>query len=168
MESGVHNSLVDQGFLMPYVYYNCLDHKYLGGQFLIMDFLPGAMLHLVFDYDTPIVLGKTHAALHNADPGRLNKALIAESFGNRQYGIEGQFDQLLTANEHLPWLEEIVLWLIENRPSEYEHPYTFQSTNSEPKATVNCGSSTTSISHSSASPRLSISPLFLAGPPYAG
>ena len=44
MESVIHNSLVDQGFPVPYIYYACIDDKYLGNQFLIMDFLPGALL----------------------------------------------------------------------------------------------------------------------------
>jgi aminoglycoside phosphotransferase (APT) family kinase protein len=44
--------------------------------------------------------------------------MIAEGFGGRQYSIEGKLDRLLNASEHLPWLENIVRWLIENRPSE--------------------------------------------------
>ena len=122
MESVIHNSLADQGFFVPYVYYTCLDDKYLGNQFLIMDFLTGALLPTVFDQDTAIVLGKTHAALHNADSSQLNEDLIAEGFGGRQYSVEGRLDHLLKASEHLPWLKEIVFWLIENRPSECEHP----------------------------------------------
>lgn len=122
MESVIHNSLVDQGFLVPYVYYARIDDKYLGNQFLIMDFLPGALLPTVFDQDTPIVLGKTHAALHNADSSQLNEDMITGGFGGRQYSIERRLDLLLKANEYLPWLEEIVYWLTENRPSDYEHP----------------------------------------------
>ena len=56
MESVVHNSLVDQGFPVPYVYYACKDPKYLGRQFLIMDFLPGSLLPSVFGHDTNTVL----------------------------------------------------------------------------------------------------------------
>jgi aminoglycoside phosphotransferase (APT) family kinase protein len=122
MESDIHNSLVDQGFLAPYVYYACIDDRYLGNQFLIMDFLTGALLPTVFDQDTAIVLGKMHATLHNADPSQLNENIIAEGFGGRQYSIEGKLARLLKANEHLPWIEEIVFWLIENRPSDFEHP----------------------------------------------
>ena len=122
MESVIHNSLVDQGFLVPYVYYACIDDKYLGNQFLIMDFLTGALLPTVFDQDTAIVLGKTHAALHNADSSQLNEDMIAEGFGGRQYSIEGRLDLLLKASEYLSWLEEIVFWLIENRPSDCEDP----------------------------------------------
>jgi len=87
MESVIHNSLVDQGFLVPYVYCACTDDKYLGNQFLIMDFLTGALLPTVFDQDTAIVLGKTHAALHNADPRQLNEDMIVEGFGGRRYSI---------------------------------------------------------------------------------
>ena len=122
MESVVHNSLVDQGLPVPYVHYSCIDQNYLGEQFMIMDFLPGAMLHLVFGHDTYIVLGKMHAALHNVNPNQLNKNMITEGFGDRQYSIEGKFDLLLKAIERFPWLKEIVVWLIENKPSECENP----------------------------------------------
>ena len=122
MESVVHNSLVDQGFPVPYVHYNCTDHKYLGYQSLIMDFLPGEILPIVFNQDTPIVLGKTHAELHKADSSQLSKDMVKEGFGGKQYSVEGWLDQLLKASEWLPWIKEIVLWLIENRPSECEHP----------------------------------------------
>jgi aminoglycoside phosphotransferase (APT) family kinase protein len=122
MESVIHNSLVDQRFPVPYIYYACIDDKYLGNQFLIMDFLPGALLPSVFGHDTSIVLGKTHATLHNADSSQLNEDMIVEGFGDRQYSIEGHLDSLLKRSERLPWFKEIVLWLIENRPSECEHP----------------------------------------------
>ena len=122
MESVIHNSLVDQGFPVPYVYYACIDDKYIGSQFLIMDFFTGTLLPTVFNEDTAIVLGKTHAMLHNADSSQLNEDMIAEGFGGRQYSIDGKLDRLLKASEHLPWLEKIVFWLIENRPSDCEHP----------------------------------------------
>jgi aminoglycoside phosphotransferase (APT) family kinase protein len=122
VESVIHNSLVDQGFLVPYVYYACIDDKYMGSQFLIMDFLIGALLPTIFDEDTAIVLGKTHAMLHNADSSQLNEDMIAEGFGGRQYSIDGKLDRLLKASEHLPWLEKIVFWLVENKPSDCEHP----------------------------------------------
>ena len=122
MERVIHNSLVDQGFRVPYVHYACIDDKYLGNQFLIMDFLTGALLPSVFGQDTAIVLGKKHAELHNADANQLNEDMIAEGFGDRQYGIEERLARLLKASERLPWLENIAFWLIENRPSNCEHP----------------------------------------------
>ena len=76
MEREVHNTLVDQGFPVPYVHYACIDHKFLGYEFLIMDHVPGEILPFVFAQDTNAVLGKTHAAIHNADPSKLNQVLI--------------------------------------------------------------------------------------------
>ncbi len=122
MESVIHNSMVDQGFTVPYVYYACVDDKYLGNQFLIMDFLPGMLLPSVFGQNTAIVLGKTHAALHNADSSQLNEDMIAEGFGGGEYGIQGKLHRLLKASERILWLEEIFFWLIENRPSDCEPP----------------------------------------------
>ena len=46
--------------------------------------------------------------------------MIAEGLRDRQYSIEGKMDRLLEASENLPWLEEIIFWLIENRPSGSE------------------------------------------------
>jgi len=117
MESIVHKSLVGQGYRVPYVYYASNDLKYLGSQFLIMDLLPGEILPEVFGQDTDIVHGKAHAALHNVDPRQLNEDFIAEGFVDPQYSIGLRYDRLLKASERLPWLEEIVKWLIENRPS---------------------------------------------------
>lgn len=122
IESVIHNSLMDQGFLVPYVYYACIDDRYLGNQFLIMDFLIGALLPTVFDQNTANVLGKTHAALHNADPSQLSEDMNAKGFEGIQHRIKWRIDHLLKASEYLPWLKEIVLWLIENRPSDCEHP----------------------------------------------
>jgi aminoglycoside phosphotransferase (APT) family kinase protein len=122
MESVVHNSLEDQGLPVPFVHYTCIDRKYLGYQFLIMDFMPGEIMPIVFEQDTAIVLGKTHAELHNADATRLNNDMITEGFGGKPYSVEGWLHQLLKASERLPWLKDIVLWLIENKPSECEHP----------------------------------------------
>jgi aminoglycoside phosphotransferase (APT) family kinase protein len=122
MEKNVHNSLVDQGFPVPYVHYSCMDQGYFGNQFLIMDFLPGEILPLVFGKDTAIVLGKTHAALHDANSSRLSEDMIANGFEERQNNIEGKLDRLLKASEYLPWLEDICRWLVENRPSECEYP----------------------------------------------
>ena len=121
-EGVIHNSLVDQGFLVPYVHYACIDDKYLGSQFLIMDFLTGALLPVIFNQDTNIILGKKHAALHNVDSNRLRDNMIAAGFGGRQYGIEGRLDYLIRASEQLPWLEEIVSWLLKNKPSNCVHP----------------------------------------------
>lgn len=98
-----------------------IDDKYLGNQFVIMDFLTGALLPTVFDQDTAIVLGKTHATLHNADSSQLNEDMIAEGFGGRQYSINGKLDRLLKESEHLKWLEEIVFWLMEKRQSDFQH-----------------------------------------------
>ncbi len=122
MERVIHNSLADQGLLVPYVFYACIDDRYLGSQFLIMDFLTGALLPAVFGQETAIVLGKTHAALHGADPNRLSEAMIAEGFEGRLNSIQGRLDHLRMASERFPWLAEIVSWLIENRPPDCEHP----------------------------------------------
>lgn len=110
----VHNSLADQDFPVSYVHYSCTNPEYLGHPFLIIDFFPGEILPLVFGKATPVVLGKKHAELHND--------MTEAGFGGSQYHLEGWPDQLRKASECLPWVEEIVLWLMENKPSECEPP----------------------------------------------
>ena len=122
MERTIHNALVDQGLPVPYVHFACSDVKYFGYPFLIREYVSGKILPFVFGDDTNIVLGKTHAKLHNVDPIRLKNDLIKEGFGNRQFSFKGTIDRLLKTSKLFPWLGEIVNWLIENRPSECKHP----------------------------------------------
>ncbi len=140
LESVIQNSLIDQGFLVPYVYYACMDDKYLGNQFLIMDFMTGELLPNIFEQNTAIVLGKTHAALHKADSSQLKKDLVVEGFVGLQYDIERRLDRLVIASERLPWLAKIVFWLIKNKPSDCDyssichgdfHPYNLLAKNGE-------------------------------------
>ena len=49
IERVIHNTLVEQGVTVPYVHCACVDDKCLGNQFLIMDFLTGALLPSVFE-----------------------------------------------------------------------------------------------------------------------
>ena len=87
VERTIHNALVDQGLPVPYVHFACSDVEYFGYPFLIREFLSGKILPFVFGNDTNIVLGKTHAKLHIADPTSLNKDLIKECFVNRHFGF---------------------------------------------------------------------------------
>jgi aminoglycoside phosphotransferase (APT) family kinase protein len=148
-ESVVHNSMVEQGFPVPYIHFASIDEKYLGSQFLIMDFMTGALLPTIFNQDTPIKLGNKHAMLHNADPSQLSEALTAAGFGGRQYRTEGRLDYLIKVSEHLPWLEEIVCWLVKNKPPNCEqpsichgdfHPYNLLAKNGEVTAILDWSS----------------------------
>lgn len=121
-EKIVHNSLYNQGFSVPFVHYACLDNKYLGSQFLIMDFLPGKMLALVCGNDTNVVLGRTHAELHKADSRQLNEDMTKEGFGREYYYLEARLNRLIKVTGRLFWLEEVVLWLLENKPPECKQP----------------------------------------------
>jgi len=106
---------------VPSVWFSCTDKAHIGGAFLIMDFLPGETMLAAADEDMPSMLGKAHAALHNIDPAALRRALTVQGFEEQRYRLSGRLKWLTTKGKILPWLEESVQWLIENRPPEPEY-----------------------------------------------
>ncbi|MCZ6678380.1 MAG: phosphotransferase, partial [Candidatus Poribacteria bacterium] len=120
-ESVVQNALTAQGYPAPSVLFTGTDKAHLGGVFLIMNFLPGENMLAAAGQDMPSMLGKAHAALHNISSAPLLNALGAQGFEERHFRLSGRLRSLSTKSKSLPWLEEGVQWLIENRPPEPEH-----------------------------------------------
>ena len=117
-ESAVQNALAAQGYPAPSVWFTGADKAHLGGAFLIMDFLPGETMLAAAHQDLPSMLGKAHAALHDMAPAPLLKALLAQGFEEQNYRLSGRLHWLTATGKSLPWLEESIQWLIENRPLE--------------------------------------------------
>jgi aminoglycoside phosphotransferase (APT) family kinase protein len=120
-ESVVQNALATQGYPVPSVLFTNTVSAHLGGVFLIMDFMPGETMLAAAHQSLPSMLGKNHAALHNMDPAPLIKALRAQGFEEEHYRISGRFHWLTSTSKDLPWLEDCMQWLIENRPYEPDH-----------------------------------------------
>jgi aminoglycoside phosphotransferase (APT) family kinase protein len=117
-EGAVQNALAAQGYPVPSVWFTSTDKAYISGAFLIMDFLPGETMLTANVAEMPSMLGKAHAVLHNLDPTPLRKTLNFQGFIEQRYQLSGRLKWLTTKSKILPWLEESVQWLIENRPPE--------------------------------------------------
>ncbi|MFZ6030019.1 MAG: phosphotransferase family protein [Chloroflexota bacterium] len=120
-ESSVQNALANAGYPVASTYAVCTDRSILGGAFFIMECLPGETLWKAPVEAIPVLLGKSHAALHRIDPGFLLGLLREQGFDENRYIFGKLYDRLPGLAEEHPWMREIVAWLIENRPPEPEH-----------------------------------------------
>ena len=117
-ESAVQNVLAGEGYQVARAHITCTDMSVLGGAFFIMDFLPGKPLVYAPLETIPVMLGKTHAALHSIDPEPLIKSLGKHGFDKTTYGLNNHFVGLKGRVSKLPWIREVIDWLINNRPPE--------------------------------------------------
>ena len=117
-ESSVQNSLADQGYPVPRVYFAGTDTRGLGGPFVVMQFLPGeTMLEAEFDR-VPAMLGTAHAALHSLQPEPLIEVLRARGIAEQRFRFSGRLAWLSGRGSEHPWLTEALQWLVDNRPPE--------------------------------------------------
>jgi len=117
-ESAVQNSLAESGFPVARVHFLCSDTSILGGAFYVMDYLPGQPLMFANPDRVPELLGKTHAELHQLDPKSIVNALKSKGFDAHDYSLDSSFDGLKKSARKLPWIEEGVGWLFDNRPPD--------------------------------------------------
>ncbi len=120
-EKIVQNSLFDQGFPVPYVHFACTSKKHLGTPFTIMDYVEGEILPFVFGPDTNVVLGNMHSELHSVDPSALKKHLTSEGLETQADHLDVKINQFQKARNRLPWLDNIINWLIDHKPSKPEY-----------------------------------------------
>lgn len=118
-ESTIQNSLADEGYPVPRTLMICTDKSILGGAFFIMEFLTGEPM-MTASKNVPEILGKSHATLHRIDPKPLIKSLKKQGFKKNNYLFKKSFDNDLNVakKSELPWVLDIVEWLIKNRPPE--------------------------------------------------
>ncbi len=119
-ESTVQNILAGEGYPVARVYVVCTDMSILGGAFFIMDHLPGGLLAAAPPESVPVLMGKTHAELHNIDPDPLIKTLQDQGIAESAYRLASRFDWLRDKADKLPWIRQAVNWLLSNRPPEPE------------------------------------------------
>jgi len=116
-ESVVHNALAEGGYPVPRVYFTCTDMSVLGGAFCIMDFIEGENMLAALLEKFPVMLGETHASLHDIDPGPLVKTFKKKGFEENRYRLSGKINWIRNETEKsFPWLREGVNWILENRP----------------------------------------------------
>lgn len=117
-ESTVQNVLAGEGYPVAKAHFVCTDMSILGGAFFVMDYIPGQLLMSAPPETEPGLLGKTHAELHNIDPGPFFKTLNDKGIAEYDYRLTSRFDWLKNRASKLPWIRESVSWLIDNRPPE--------------------------------------------------
>ena len=120
-ESSIQNILSSVGYPAAKTHFVCTDMSILGGAFFVMDYIPGQPLMFAHPETVPGLLGETHATLHKIDPQRLISALKEQGFDDHGYRLDSGFNWMQETAIKLPWIDEGVRWLIENRPPEPEH-----------------------------------------------
>ncbi len=118
-EGLVQNALKKEGYPVAKTHFICDDDSIFGGEFIVMDYISGEPLWKIPNIDTPKILAKLHAKLHNIDP-----TPVMETLGNPpddfylysvisllEHGIhQGNYERLK------PGLQ----WLLDNRPYKTE------------------------------------------------
>jgi aminoglycoside phosphotransferase (APT) family kinase protein len=120
-ETAVQNVLVNHGYPVPKVYFTCTNKDYLGEAFLLMEFLAGESIWPVMGKEMPKMLGTIHAKLHQIEPAPLLNTLKIEDVSEQYYQFSEQFNKLIDESKDFPWFQEVIDWLIENRPPKSEH-----------------------------------------------
>ena len=119
-ESAIQNAIAGEGYPVPRAYLTCTDMSILGGAFFIMDFLLGEPLITVPLEVVPVILGKTHAALHNVDPRPLIRSLSEQGISKNAYNLSSRLKRLKKRARKLRWIRGVIKWLKKNRPPEPE------------------------------------------------
>ena len=121
-ESAVQNAIASTGFPVPCVFFTCTDALVLGGNFMIMELLPGQpMLNLPMP-SIPKLLVTTHLHLHNINVDAIRTALDSAGIHRNTYSLTRRLEWLAKQIEPkgLEGLQSGVRWLIENRPEAPE------------------------------------------------
>ena len=117
-ESIVQNVISATNYPAPRVFLTCQDKSVLGGEFNIMEKMPGKPMIESPSETIPEILGMSHAALHRIDPAPLERALEEEGIAQRRLSLEGVFDWIRRriSSQGYDWLKPGLTWLEENRP----------------------------------------------------
>lgn len=90
-ESVVQNVLAEKGYPVPSVSITCTDKSYLGGAFLVMEFVPGKTMFEASIKEPATPLGTIHAKLHSIDPEPIVESLRRQGLEERNYQLDGRF-----------------------------------------------------------------------------
>ncbi len=115
-ESAVQNALSAQGYLALAVFFASTDLNILGGAFMIMSHMDGAMMIDTEREHIPRMLGEAHATLHRIDTTTLIQMLAAQGIPAAQFSLDARLQWLDSQRLDIPWMEESIQWLIDNQP----------------------------------------------------
>ncbi len=118
----LHNLLHTEGVSVPKVYFSVSDASILGGAFLVMDFIEGDAIDPGDDPSVLVLTAKTQALLHQKDGRGISEEIIARGHSKGSHTFDGRIKWLLSRGGKYPEYQEVVQWLVDNRPPEPEHP----------------------------------------------
>jgi aminoglycoside phosphotransferase (APT) family kinase protein len=117
-ESTVQNVLAGEGYPVARAHLSCTDISILGGAFFVMDLLPGEPMITAPFKTIPVMLGKSHAGLHDIDPAPVIEALAEQGIDESRCRLDSRYHWLEEKARRLPWIHDGVDWLVKNRPPE--------------------------------------------------
>lgn len=106
--------LAEKGFPAPSVYFDCFDPSILGGNFIVMDFVPGKTLY-EYKKDVPRIMAETHLDLHRIDSRPLRKRLLSAGWEESSFTGLSWRESYIHDN-YLDWLKPALKWIKENKP----------------------------------------------------
>ncbi len=117
-ESLVQNAVAATGYPAPRVFLTCPDASLLGGEFNVMEKLPGAIMFATSLAGQPEMLGRLHAALHQLDPTPVERALVARGVDMERVSLDGFFHWVARQinAQGYAWLRPGLEWLLAHRP----------------------------------------------------
>ena len=118
-ESLVQNAVAATGYPAPRVFLTCHDASLLGGEFNVMEKLPGAVMFSTPLAAQPETLGQLHAALHQLDPTTVQQTLAAHGIDVTSVSLDGFFNWVarrINAAGY-SWLRPGLDWLLAHRPA---------------------------------------------------
>lgn len=113
-EGTVMKYIAEYGFPAPSVYFDCYDPSILGGNFIIMDFIPGTTL-LKYNRDVPKIMAETHLDLHQIDPRPLRNRLLSAGWEESSFTGLSWRESYIHDND-VNWLKPALKWIKDNKP----------------------------------------------------
>lgn len=118
----LHNFTHAEGIPVPKVYFSVSDQSVLGGPFLVMDFIEGDAIDPGKDPSILVLTAKTQAMLHQKEGRRISEKIIAHGHSRGSHTFDGRIQWIKDCNEKFQGLDELIQWLVNNRPLEPEKP----------------------------------------------
>lgn len=114
----IHNLLKEEDLPVPRVYLSSSDKSILGGSFLVMDYVEGEAIDPKDDPSILILTAKTQAMLHLKEGKKISEQIMAHGHSASSHNFDGRINGIVEKGKAYSGLDEVVKWLIDNRPSE--------------------------------------------------
>ena len=114
----LHNLLREEDLPVPKIYLSCSDQSILGGSFLVMEFIEGETIDPIEDPSVLNLTAKTQAKLHLKDGRNISEKIGAHGHSAESHNFDGRINWLIEKANKYSGFDEVVRWLVDNRPSE--------------------------------------------------